>query len=490
MQLQLKANNPGNRRLLEAACFILALALAAGCGGTTTARVGASSYLFSQSATGGSLSAASGPGPRTLTLTGASPSTVRFSDRPSRRAGTIGTGAFSGAWPGIFKGSSPNALLVLATLNDKDVDSVVMVLSSPKYDAASQTMTYSVKELPASQDPATDWVGDKLTSLPSKFGPATLFIDAGVVDSASVKEYYGLCFSDWVKTKASYDSPPNAFIDGFLQTIAPSTQWITTYRDDWPDLNYAIKRAHAYGLKVAACAGVTWTVAGPDASNQGQVQTLIDLVNQGYVDLAIVGNEPEGNRGSPNNPYPLDRMAADLVGYINQVKSGTARKVKVGTRLVGVIAPDAPFQTIARACDVVQVNIHPGEFAAAGNNITIAQAVQRLANDFGAAKARLQGWGLANTELQIGETGWPSNDNPARPHYIPGLFTVANATAFRDQAMAWANANGVKVFYFEAADEPAKANYDMQNYSANWGAWHWYPDNPSVPFVGHFSKKY
>jgi len=56
--------------------------------------------------------------------------------------------------------------------------------------------------------------------------------------------------------------------------------------------------------------------------------------------------------------------------------------------------------------------------------------------------------------------------------------------------MAWANANGVKVFYFEAADEPAKANYDMQNYSANWGAWHWYPDNPSVPFVGHFSKKY
>ena len=74
-------------------------------------------------------------------------------------------------------------------------------------------------------------------------------------------------------------------------------------------------------------------------------------------------------RGSPNNPYPLDRMAADLVGYINQVKSGTAGKVKVGTRLVGVIAPDAPFQTIARACDVVQVNIHPGEFAAAGNNI-------------------------------------------------------------------------------------------------------------------------
>jgi hypothetical protein len=44
--------------------------------------------------------------------------------------------------------------------------------------------------------------------------------------------------------------------------------------------------------------------------------------------------------------------------------------------------------------------------------------------------------------------------------------------------------------YFEAADEPAKANYDMQNCSANWGAWHWYPNNSSVPFVGHFSKKY
>lgn len=46
------------------------------------------------------------------------------------------------------------------------------------------------------------------------------------------------------------------------------------------------------------------------------------------------------------------------------------------------------------------------------------------------------------------------------------------------------------VFWFEAADEPAKSNYDMKHYSANWGVRHWVPGNPAVPFLGRFQQKY
>jgi hypothetical protein len=60
---------------------------------------------------------------------------------------------------------------------------------------------------------------------------------------------------------------------------------------------------------------------------------------------------------------------------------------------------------------------------------------------------------------------------------VPGLFTVANAS-------------NVKVFYFEAADEPAKANYNQRHYQASWGVWHRFPDNPAVPFQGQFRKEY
>jgi hypothetical protein len=126
---------------------------------------------------------------------------------------------------------------------------------------------------------------------------------------------------------------------------------------------------------VAACAGVTWTAAGPDPSNQPQVNTLVDLVNGGFADLAIVGNEPEGNRG--NSPYPMSSMAADLVTYINAVRQRTGGKVPVGTRLIGQIGTDPAFQPILKACDVVQVNIHPAEYAANGKNITMQQAVER-----------------------------------------------------------------------------------------------------------------
>jgi hypothetical protein len=192
--------------------LLITLALTPGCGGTSTKAEGETSYLFSQSATGGTISSGAA-GTHTLTLTGVSLSTIRFSEKPVRRAGIMGTGAFASGWPKIFKDGSPNALLVLATLNDKDVDSVVMTLSGPKYDTSNNTITYMAKEMPKSQDAAVNWEGDQLSSLPVQFGPATLFIDAGEVDATAGKEYYGLCFGDWVKTKPGYDAPTNAFID-------------------------------------------------------------------------------------------------------------------------------------------------------------------------------------------------------------------------------------------------------------------------------------
>jgi hypothetical protein len=361
-----------------ALCLLLALllplSLFTGCGGVQSQKA---DYLFTQSATGGSIEPGASAGTYTLTLRGVSPRTVRFTERPERSASTIATRSFVADWDATFGNDPPNAVLAFTEPGAAGPDSAVAEISAPRYEPDSGVLTYQARDLAESKgEEGVDWKGGPLGSLPHEFGAASLFIDSSDVDvSQAGKSFYGLCFGDWVKTRPGYDTPPNSFLDTYLQTIAPYTSWITTYRVDWPDINYAIKRAHSIGLKVAACAGVTWTAAGPDPSNQPQVNTLVDLVNGGFADLAIVGNEPEGNRGNP--PYPMSSMAADLVTYINAVRQRTGGKVPVGTRLIGQIGTDPAFQPILKACDVVQVNIHPAEYAANGKNITMQQAVER-----------------------------------------------------------------------------------------------------------------
>jgi hypothetical protein len=113
-------------------------------------------FLFVQSAEG--VTHADGR----LTLTGISPVTVMFSDRPERIAGHMKTASFVPFWgegADSFKSNPPNA--TLSVLEGAEVDNVVMELRDPRL--AGRDLSYEVKVLEG--------------KLPASAGAASLFID-------------------------------------------------------------------------------------------------------------------------------------------------------------------------------------------------------------------------------------------------------------------------------------------------------------------------
>lgn len=113
-------------------------------------------FLFVQSATG--IRYADGK----LTLTGVSPVTVLFSDRPERIAGHITTAEFIPFWSegdDSFASNPPNA--DLSILEGDAMDNVVLTLRDPKLEGAD--LSYRVEVLEG--------------EVPASGGAASLFID-------------------------------------------------------------------------------------------------------------------------------------------------------------------------------------------------------------------------------------------------------------------------------------------------------------------------
>jgi hypothetical protein len=100
----------------------------------------------------------------TLTLTGVSPNSVIFADRPFRAAGHVLTKHFLKEWDegsDSFAKDPPNATISVLSEQGDTVEDAVVVLKSPKLDGDNLTFQVSVLE----------------GNLSKATGPASLFID-------------------------------------------------------------------------------------------------------------------------------------------------------------------------------------------------------------------------------------------------------------------------------------------------------------------------
>jgi glucan 1,3-beta-glucosidase len=71
-----------------------------------------------------------------------------------------------------------------------------------------------------------------------------------------------------------------------------------------------------------------------------------------------------------------------------------------------------------------------------------------------------------NKEVIISETGWPTKGEAfgdAKPSF-------EHAACYFIDTYQWANANGIKVFYFSSFDESWKTDEEGE-YGAYWGLW-------------------
>lgn len=224
-----------------------------------------------------------------------------------------------------------------------------------------------------------------------------------------------------------------------LTIIAPYTTWIRTYGTE-NGLENIAPAAHNIGLKTAIGA---WL--GTDAAtNERQINELINETKAGYVDLAIVGSETLQRN---------DLSEDQLIDYIRRVKQ-EAPGINVTTADMYGELPNHP--RVMAECDVIMYNSYPyWEGVSIDNAIEMRDSCYRNMVNQG-----------MNKPILISETGWPSAGNeigsavPSPENSIRYLYDFAS----------WASKNNVQNFYFEAFDETWKTAKEGPQ-GAHWGIW-------------------
>jgi hypothetical protein len=141
--------------------------------------------LYVQQTSGGSIVRV-GPGAYRLRLTGVSPRVTTFTDRPRRRAGSQGIEGFVHKWGANGFGADPPNAALVSDHAPASRDVALLTLSHPRYDRATQTLTYRVAPL-RGRDPALASFAGRADPLSAgELGSASLFVDDGGGDPDTI----------------------------------------------------------------------------------------------------------------------------------------------------------------------------------------------------------------------------------------------------------------------------------------------------------------
>ena len=129
------------------------------------------------------------------------------------------------------------------------------------------------------------------------------------------KGMHGVCFSMYQEGQKPGDIVTEVQVERRIKILKPHTKWIRSF--SCIDGNEHIpKLAKKHGLKTMVGA---WL--GEDLQkNEEEIEALIQLGNQGFIDIAAVGNEVL---------YRDELSIAQLIAYINRVKEALPH-VQVG----------------------------------------------------------------------------------------------------------------------------------------------------------------
>lgn len=250
---------------------------------------------------------------------------------------------------------------------------------------------------------------------------------------------HGFCFSLYEEGQKPGDIIPPDQIRRRMNILKPHTSWIRSFSCIEGNENIP-KIAKEMGLNTLVGA---WLGNDPE-KNREEIDALIQLAKEGYVDIAAVGNEVL---------YRHDLSEDELLGFIAEVKQA------LPDIPVGYVDAYYEFVTkprISQICDVILCNCYPyWEGTPFGYSLDHMRHMFQLAIDAGQGK-----------RVIITETGWPSNGKglgAAEPSHI-------NAMKYFIHTHLWGNANNIETFYFSSFDEDWKVGAEG-DVGAYWGVW-------------------
>ncbi|OWY18983.1 glycosyl hydrolase [Sphingobacteriales bacterium UPWRP_1] len=250
---------------------------------------------------------------------------------------------------------------------------------------------------------------------------------------------HGFCFSLYEEGQKPGDLISEPQIRKRMQILQRYTGWVRSF--SCIEGNELIpKIAKEMGLKTLVGA---WL--GKDAEkNRQEIESLITLVKEGFVDIAAVGNEVL---------YRKDLTEQELLHFIEQVKKEIP-EVPVG--YVDAYYEFVQRPQIADMCDLILCNCYPyWEGTNFIDSLPHMQKMYQQAVNAGNGK-----------RVIITETGWPSKGE-SLGNATP---SVINAMKYFINTQLWANDKNIEVFYFSSFDEAWKVSTEGE-VGAYWGIW-------------------
>lgn len=251
---------------------------------------------------------------------------------------------------------------------------------------------------------------------------------------------HGLCFSAYEEGQMPGHILSEEQIRRRMKIIQPYTKWIRSF--SCIEGNELIpKIAKEFGMKTLVGA---WL--GKDAEmNEQEIAGLIKLANEGYVDIAAVGNEVL---------YREDLTEDELLDCINRVKEALPG-IPVG--YVDAYYEFSARPKITEACDVILANCYPfweschADYSLMYMKEMFYQAVHA---------------GEGDKHVIITETGWPSQGED----YQGAQPSRENALKYFMNTQLWSKEEDIDIFYFTSFDESWKVGTEG-DVGAYWGIW-------------------
>ena len=303
-------------------------------------------------------------------------------------------------------------------------------------------MSYSNREYPSFND-------DSFQDLESSsFEKENFSIDLTGISSKKLSEIWnetlksdmhGICFSLYKDGQKPGDIIPLEQVNNRIEILKPFVKWIRSF--SCTDGNEHIPViAKNNGIKTLVGA---WL--GNDLElNEKEIEGLISLAKQGYVDIAAVGNEVM---------YRGDLTETQLLNYLKRVKTELPN-IPVG--YVDAYYEFSHRPNITEACDVILTNCYPY-----WEGCPIEHSLNHFKNMYFSAQQAGNG-----KRVIITETGWPSQGGSLKG----AIASNENAMEYFIKTLAWCKQNNIENFYFSSFDESWKVGPEGE-VGAYWGLW-------------------
>ncbi len=251
---------------------------------------------------------------------------------------------------------------------------------------------------------------------------------------------HGLCFSPYEEGQKPGEQLSEAQIRRRMDIIRPYTKWIRSF--SCTEGNELIpKIAKEYGIKTLVGA---W-LGKDDKINQREIENLIKVAKEGYVDIAAVGNEVM---------YRKDLTEDQLLAFIDKVKKALPSTIPVG--YVDAYYEFEHRPRITNACDVLLANCYPyWEGCHCDYSLLYIKDMFNKAVRAGNGK-----------KVIISETGWPSQGTSLRA----AAPSDENFMKYFINIQKWSKEESIDIHYFSSFDESWKVGAEG-DVGAYWGLW-------------------